>query len=538
MATMTGGEAVVRQLIAEGVEVVFGLPGVHAMQIYDALYHHREIRHIGVRHEQAAAYMSDGYARTTGLAGVCLTTTGPGAANTTAAMAEAYASSSPVLNITTQIESNLVDRGKGALHEGKDQLALFKAVTGWNRRVEKAADIADCIHLAMKKMCCERPRPIQVEIPADLLGEATDAPLCGKKDKERACGDAVLIKEAAKRLLDSRLPVIWAGGGVITSGATPELLRLAETLEAPVMTTYMGKGAIPEDHPLSLGNWGMGSDVREMLQDLLQKSDVILAVGTRFSALSTGEWSLRLPGQLIQVDIDETEVGKNYPAEIGIIGDAKRILGQILQYPNLGKEESRPSPAPDIKALKGLVYEIMAATRIREMEIIDTLRMMLDRDAILVNDMTLISYAASRHFPVYEPRTFLYPSGFGTLGFAFPAALGAKVARPRRQVVAVCGDGGFMFGCQELATAVQFGLNLPVIIFNDGGYGTLKAFQDLAFSGRRVAVDLINPDFVKFAESFGAGGVRVESLKELKPALEKALAADRPTLIDFFQWMQ
>lgn len=245
MTRMTGAQALVRSLATEGIEIVFGLPGVHAMPIYDALYDHREIHYIGVRHEQAAAYMADGYARSTGQVGVCLTTTGPGAANTVSAMAEAHSSSSPVLQICTQIHSSIVDKGKGALHETKDQLGLFRAVTGWNKRIESVEDIPGSVHLALMKMVTERPRPVQLEIPVDLLSLEANVEFPHAQHYQRQAGDEALGRDAAEWLRASQTPVIWAGGGVIASQATTELLELAELLQAPVLTTFMGKGRHP-----------------------------------------------------------------------------------------------------------------------------------------------------------------------------------------------------------------------------------------------------------------------------------------------------
>jgi len=532
MGKMTGAQALVHSLAAEGVEVVFGLPGVHAMPIYDALYDHREIRYIGVRHEQAAAYMADGYARSTGQVGVCLTTTGPGAANTMTAMAEAYSSSSPVLQICTQIHSSLIDKGKGALHETKDQPGMFRTVTGWNKRVESVEDIPHSIRLALTRMRTERPRPVQLEIPADYLTLEAEVELLQAQEYERPAGDRTSVHEAAKWLSAAQTPVIWAGGGVIASDASAELLELAELLQAPVLTTFMGKGAIPEDHPLSLGNRATGSDTRDMLQEFLDGCDLMLALGSRFSALSTGEWSLRLPERLIQVDIDPTGTGKNYPASLSITGDIKKILQGIQAQLKETGTAGRPSRTEEVAALRDIAHEIVAATQGGRLQLVEAIRDTLPRDAILVNDMTIVSYTTSRHFRVYQPRTFIYPSGFGTMGFGFPTALGAKVAWPQREVVAICGDGGFMVAGQELATAVQHQINLPVLIFNDRGYGVLRETQDIEFSGRRIGVDLLTPDFVKLAEAFGATGERIEQLDELGPALKNALQAQKPALIE------
>jgi acetolactate synthase-1/2/3 large subunit len=385
----------------------------------------------------------------------------------------------------------------------------------------------------MKRMMTGRPRPAVLEVPTDVLAAETDVAMLAPESYERPRGDPSKIKEAARLLKESAAPLIWAGGGVIASGATPELVKLAEALQAPVLTTYMGKGAMPEDHPLSLGNWCREPEAREMLQGFLAGRDLALAVGTRFSAMSTAEWTLALPSRLIQVDIDEAELGKNYPMELGIAGDAKAVLGQVLEHLSQRATPPHPSPAEEIASLRAVVRELVLASRAEEIAILQALREALARDAILVNDMAVMSYLASRHFEAYMPRTFLYPLGNGTLGFSFPAALGAKVAHPERQVVSICGDGGFMLSCQELATAVQHGIKLPVVVFNDGGYGVLRETQDAEFGGRRIGVDLVNPDFVKLAESFGAYGLRVESPQGLKAALGLALKADRPTLIEY-----
>jgi len=529
---MTGAQALVASLAAEGVEVIFGLPGVHAMSIYDALYEHSQIRYIGVRHEQAAAYMADGYARSTGRVGVCLTTTGPGAANTMSAMGEAYSSSSPVLEICTQIRSSLLEKGKGVLHETRDQLGMFRTVTGWNKRVESAEDIPSTVRQAMTKMRNSRPRPVQIEIPVDVLTVGADVEIAQSRKNQKPTADETKVKEAVAALASSRTPVIWAGGGVVTADASDELLELAELIQAPVLTTFKGKGVIPGDHPLSLGNWASAGEGRDLLQGLLDGSDLLLAAGTRFSGQSTGEWSLRFPQRLFHIDIDPEEIGKNYPVSLAIVGDAGQVLQELLARLKESSVGEKTSRIDEVAVLRDTVREIVMATQGARLQVLDTLRSTLPRDAVAVCDMTMVAYVASRHFRVYQPRTFLYPGGFGSLGFAFPAALGAKVAWPEREVVAICGDGGFIMGCQELATAVQHGINLPVLVFNDAGYSVLRMTQDVQFSGRRIGVDLHTPNFVKLAGAFGAGGVRITRLEDLGPALKKALTADQPTIIE------
>ncbi|MBI4216286.1 MAG: thiamine pyrophosphate-binding protein [Chloroflexi bacterium] len=532
MAKLSGGQVVVKALEREGVRVVFGLPGVHNLPIVDALGQQETIRYVGVRHEQAAAYMADGYARASGRVGVCVTTTGPGAANTLAALGEAYTASSPVLQLTTQIPLPLLGKGKGFLHETKDQLGMFWTVAGWVKRAETFQEIATAIHEAMVWLRGGRPRPAVLEIPTDILYQQGVVEFLPRARHRRRPGEPGAVAKAAKLLAGAKRPLIWAGGGAASSRAGPELARLAEVLQAPVMTTYMGKGALPEDHPLSLGYaWSWG-EVREVTEELLRGADLLLAVGTRFSALTTGEWSLPLPANLIHIDIDPGEIGKNYPAALGVVGDAKAVLGQIVGELEREGLPPRPSRLKEMEELREIFYAIVSATRSHQLEIVDELRLALKRDAILVNDMTIAAYTSSRHFPVYGPRCFLYPYSFGTLGFGFPAALGAKVAQPRRQVVALCGDGGFMFNLAELATAAQHHIKVVALVVNDRGYGVLRGYQDHDFAGRHFGTELVNPDFVQLARAFGVRAERVAEVAGVRAAVLRALARPGPSLIE------
>jgi thiamine pyrophosphate-dependent acetolactate synthase large subunit-like protein len=529
MPEVTGGEVVVRTLQAYGVDIVFGLPGVHALAIYDALFAHRELRHVAVRHEQAAAYMADGYARVTGRPGICITTTGPGAANTATAMGTSYFDSVPVLNVMSQIPSDLVDRDKGALHEPKDQLGLFRAITKWNARASGIENIPSVLQQAFRTMLVERPRPTQVEICTDHLAGKVDSEavpwVTPTESLPRRAAELALVEEAAHALTHAEAPIIWAGGGVNRAGAWEELARLAEALQAPVVTTIQGLGAIPHDHPLSLGY----RPYDRTLTPLLERSDLLLAVGTRFAAGQTANWNLKLPPRLIHVDIDEREIGKSYPATLGLIGDARLVLGQLLEA--LGSHRSANCWAGDVAALRSEAAANLRAAGPREMAVLEDIRQTVDRDAILVWDQTKPAYWAARAFPVYEPRTFLYP-GYGTLGYGFPTSLGAKVGMPDRQVVCVTGDGGFQYALPELATAAQFGINLTVLLFNDGGYGVLKDLQDINFQSHYYAVDLLNPDFGRLIEAYGLRHTGLSEPDGLGHALRRALESDRATVVE------
>lgn len=530
MPEVHGGEIVVRTLKTLGVDTLFGLPGIHALAIYDALLHHPEVRHIMVRHEQTAAYAADGYARVSGRPGVCITTTGPGAANSAAAMGTAYADSVPLLNVMSNIPAALLDKQKGYLHEAKDQMAMFAALTAWNGRVVRPQDIPAAIGRAFEVMLGGRPRPTAIEVATDALTQRVEVEsvpwLTEAPRRQPPAPDAAAVQNAADLLARAERPFIWAGGGVNRSGAWDELRRLAERLGAPVATTIQGSGAIPADHPLATAY----RPFERPLTDLVAQADVLLAVGTRFTHSQTGGWRMVLPSHLIHVTIDPEDVGKNYPAEVAVIGDARRSLAAILAALPGSAGEGRACWA-DL----GPVREAIAAqNRDRgraEAAVMDVLRSVPARDAVFVLDQTKPAYWMARAFPVYEPRTFIYP-GYGTLGFAFPTAFGVKAALPDRQVICICGDGGFQFALPELATAVQFGINFPVVMFNDNQYGVLGDLQDMMFEGRRYSIDLVNPDFQRLVQSYGLRYARAEGPDELATALDAALHADRMTLVE------
>ncbi|MDO8670514.1 MAG: thiamine pyrophosphate-binding protein, partial [Dehalococcoidia bacterium] len=529
MAEITGGEALIRALKAEGVEVVFGLPGVHALPIYDALYHHPEIRHIAVRHEQAAAFMADGYSRTTGKPGVCITTTGPGAANTTAAMGTAYNDSIPILNIMTQVETYLVDKGKGAVHETKDQLGMFRACTRWNRRVDTNEDVPYAIHEAFRQMLSGHPGPTAIEFCTDILAKPVDVEQYRFEEvtHPRQKANDLRVRQAVEMLSKAKSPVLWVGDGAAASGASEQVRRLAELLKAPVLTSLRGNGIIPEDHPLYVGSRPNEPLVRSLLAD----ADLMLAIGSSFGWRSTFNWRVKLPQPLIQIDIDEREIGKNYPAAIGLVGDARATLEQILE--GLGDYRS-DGPSPEDRVTEIIKQSDVWARKQNPLmaRMMRELREVLPKNAIVVCDATKPANWVHRCFPLYEPRSCHRPVGYSTLGYGFPAALGAKVAAPDRKVVAICGDGGFQYCNQELATALQYGIDVTVLVFNDKRWGTLRDLQDSGYGGRRFEVELLNPDFVKLAEAYGAVGLRVTDAKNYKSVLEQALSNNKVTVVD------
>ena len=356
---MTGGEAVVRSLEAHGVDTVFGIPGTHNLGIYDALREMGNIRHILARHEQGAAFMADGYARASGEVGVCLSTTGPAALNTLASLGTAYSDSSPVLCIASQIPAEGIGLGKGYLHECEDQLGSFAPVTKWRARADTVASIPDVMREAFAQMQSGRPRPVAVEIPCDTLDESDDIAIPAPAAVDRLAPDPEQVERAARLLRAARRPVIWAGGGVIGSGAGTELQALAERLQAPVFTTVLGKGAVADDHPLAAGATILHPYARAFLAEF----DVMLAVGTRFTEEESDRWGLRLPESLIHIEIDPEEIDRNYPATVGVLGDARAALKLINAQL---QEERKPDNAAGF-ALSGRHRRSLSEAQIAEL---------------------------------------------------------------------------------------------------------------------------------------------------------------------------
>lgn len=522
----TGGEWVVEALRAEGVRHVFGLPGVHNLAIYDALIRQRDIAHILSRHEQGAGFMADGYARASGRPGVVVVTTGPGATNVLTPLVESFASSQPILVLMSDIPAALIGKGLGALHEVPNQIDCFKPLSRWAETIYDAQEIPAAVERAFRHFRTARPGPIALSLPTDLLVAKTE----GRRESFRGgppdC-DPRLIDEAAGLLREAKRPLIVAGGGVISAGASAELAALAHRLGAPVITSVMGRGSIPETDPLWLG---VLPNYRST-QAALEAADVVLSAGCRFAHRSTKGLLLKLdfkPAQaLIHLDIDPAVIGLMHRARVGIVGDARNGLRGLVAA--LGTSVAAAEwDAAWIRSQREIRWPRYTEAVDR---LIKTLREALEPGAIVVNDQTGLNYWMEWHFPVLEPRTFLYPIGSATLGYGVPAAIGAKVAHPDRQALAVLGDGGFMFSVNELATAVKYGLGIVFLVLNDQRYGAIKYLQEGIF-GKYGEVDLANPDFPAMARAFGAEGFRVDSLNDLPKALARALAHAGPTLLE------
>ncbi|MBI2162505.1 MAG: thiamine pyrophosphate-binding protein [Candidatus Rokubacteria bacterium] len=488
MASHTGGEWVVEALRAEGVRHVFGIPGVHNLTIYDALLRQSAITHVLARHEAGAAFMADGYARASGEPGVVVVTTGPGATNTLTPLVESYAGSMPVLVVMSDIASHLVGRELGALHEVVNQIECFRPVTRWAEAVTEAAAIPTTLHGAFDLLRTGRPGPIAISIPNDFLTARVEGP---------------------------------------AAGAEAELRAVARRLDAPVLTTVMGRGAISERDAL----WHAVLPNRRASDAVLKAADVVLAVGCRFAHRSTQGLLLNLsfdPGQtLVHLDLDPRVIGALFKPQLAIVGDAKDGLARLLA--DLGP--GRAASAWDHRWREGLRGAANSRYTAETARLVETLRAALPDDAIVVNDQTGINYWMEWRFPVLAPRTFLYPVGSATLGYGVPAAIGAKIARPERPVLCVVGDGGFLYSVNELATAVKYRLSVVFLVMNDNRYGAIKWLQETLFEGRWGEADLANPDFPALAKAFGARGERV-TVDALPDAIVRALVADGPTVLE------
>lgn len=521
--SMTGGQALVASLIANGVDTLFALPGVQLDGAFDALYEaQNQIRVIHPRHEQAAAYMADGYARTTGAVGACMVVPGPGLLNATAALSTAYACNSPVLCVTGQIQSDLIEFGRGLLHEIPNQLGMIRSVTKSAERAVTPPEIPGLVRRAFAEVRSGRQRPVEIEVPPDTLFATSDVDLLTPAAApERFPGDPEALDAASRLLAKSSKPLIWSGSGVLGSGAWDELRGLAELLQAPVVMTANGKGALSDRDPLAQ-NIVAGVE-------LIKDADVIFAVGTRFVDPVTAKWAIGPGRTVIQMDIDPEEIGRNYPVTVAIEADAKAGLAALADLiEEIGP--NRTNRTDELVALKRDVAARALATGPQAAYAM-AIREALPDDGIVFSEMTQVGYWANFAFPVYEPRTYLTPGYQGTLGYGFPTSLGAKVAFPDRPVVSINGDGGFGFCLNELSTMARHAIAAIAIVFTDDAFGNVKRIQHEQFGGRTIASDLLNPDFLKLADAFGVSGRKADSPGQLRTAIEASIRADEPTLI-------
>ncbi|MFD7953591.1 thiamine pyrophosphate-binding protein [Streptomyces ardesiacus] len=524
-AGRTGGDLVVESLAALGATTVFGLPGQHALALFDAL-RRSGLRHVGLRVENNAGFAADAYGRVTGEAAPLLLSTGPGALTALAALQEARAASAPVLAIGSQVPAAGLGGGRhGYLHELPDQAASFRGVVKSVHTARTPSQIPSAIAEAWTSALTVPHGPVWVEIPQDVLEAETSLPVVtgGDTFPEELPPRPELTAVAADLLTRAERPAVIAGGGVVRADASKKLRQLAERLQAPVVTTFGGKGAFPWTHPLSLQSWLEDRHTTDFLED----ADVLLVVGSGLGELSSNYHTFAPRGRVIQIEADLGKLESNHPA-LGIHADARLALQALLET----VEEPRTDPtAPE--RVRGVLDKVRARIAAQELtleqDVLAAVRAALPRNAPSFWDMTVLAYWAWSAFDAQAPGTMHSAQGAGGLGYAFPAALGAAVADPTHPVLAVSGDGGALYSVAELATARQYGLNVTWLIVDDGGYGILRAYMTDAF-GEPTATDLPGPDFAALAESFGVPGVRT-SPETLETDLAKALATPGPSVV-------
>ena len=530
MTVMSGGEALVASLVREGVEVVFGIPGIHMSGIVAALRDEPSIRLITTRHEQGATHMADGYARVSGKPGVVLLVPGAGLYNAASAFATAYARSSPILAIVGQIPRAQIGKGIGAVHEVLDQAEVVRPVTKWRRHVLRPREAPDAVTEAFRQMRTGRPRPVLIEMSPETGVEREDVVLREPAPVSHIVPSADDLRRAVRVMMDSRLPIIYAGGGVAQSNAEDALVRLAEATNIPVVTSSGGKGTIPDDHPFSYGScFGPRAEMDEMNQiyEVLASADVVIGIGARFSMGNpAGETST-----LININIDDSELTRVQSNTIPLHGDAGATIEALLPLLAEAGAADRPSPEEAVEVTKRLIAYYDIRDTEPQYPIMEMMWNTLPEETVIAWDVTQFGYYARSHYRVNRPKTYI-DSGYSfNLGYAFPTAMGIKVARPDAPVLCVSGDGGFMFNATELATAVQYGINIVTVVFRDDSYGNVARDLDNYFGGA-YGTELKNPDIVKFAESFGAVGIRAESPEDLETLLPEALSRNAPVVID------
>jgi len=526
---LKGSKAALALLERQGVNVMFGLPGGTTIPLYDDLLD-SNIRHVLVRHEQCAAHMADGYARATGKIGVCTSTSGPGVTNLMTGVATAYVDSSPMLVLTGQVATPLI--GNDAFQEA-DSFSLMMPITKHNYRVLDPKDIPEAITRGVAIATTGRKGPVHVDLPVDVMRQEVPEDMMRREfNVAPPAEDYSGLKEAVMMLRTAERPLILVGGGVIWSNATQEVLKISQMLMAPIVTTIMGKGAVPEDHPLCLGVIGMHG--RECARTAFAECDLVLAVGTRFSDRSAGNQNvLGDDTRIIHVDIDSGELSKASNSLVKIVGDAKKALRMIIEGLTSPKGESEWS-----KRVRSYIKNCdcnidLPGNPIKPQKVIHDLMTVLADNAFITTEVGQNQMWAAHFLKVRHPRQFITSGGFGTMGFGFPAALGVKVAFPDRQVVDVAGDGSIQMVFQEFATAVSEDLPVMVCLMNNGWLGMVRQWQKLFWNRRFSGTELNkNPDFVKLAQAFGADGVRVENPSELRPALLAGLKSDVPFIVD------
>jgi acetolactate synthase-1/2/3 large subunit len=515
--TKTGGELLTEQLMAEGVQTVFGVPGIQLDYAVDGLAQHQDkIDFVSARHEQGAAYMADGYARVADRPGVCMVVPGPGLLNAGAALSTAYAANSRMVCITGQIPSHTIGQGLGMLHEIRGQSELLASLTKWSGIARTPDQIPGIVREAFHQVSSGRPRPVGIEVPPDVLKAVTTASTVASAAGEPTEPDTAEIRRAAELLRAAVRPVIYVGGGVRDAAASRALQELAEALGAPVVMSRNGKGALSDRHPLALN--------RLAGMRVIQDADVVLAVGTRFVTMEGKPVVYRGKHRLIAVNADPADTAGPRDFDVTVIADARLGLEALTAELPGGR------PMPDLEAVRAWEQEQLVQIS-PQLGWLGAIRQALPDDGVLVEELTQVGYAARLAYPVYEPGTYVTPGYQGTLGYGFPTGLGVKVGKPGSPVVSINGDGGFGWSLQELSTAAKYGIGLITVVFNNGAFGNVQRIQQETF-GRNIGVDLTNPQYRALADAFGVESETVETPDALGSAIRNAAGANVPLLLE------
>ena len=521
---MTCGEALMHLLRDYGVNTVFGIPGEHTLELYRGI-ESSGVRHVLTRHEQGAGFMADGYGRVTGRPGVCTLITGPGVTNCATPLAQAYADSVPMLLVSSANRSESLGKGWGCLHELSDQSAVTAPLTAFSAMVRVPEDIPELVAQAFTVFHSRRPRPVHISIPIDLLGLGVEGGWTARVPPQRPVAPPDAIESAAALLNEAERPVFLVGGGAQDAGDC--VRRLCEHLDAAVISSNAGKGVVPESHPLSLG----GGLITKAVRDFLETADVVLSIGCEISETDSFEDYLTINARLIRIDLDPSKFNDIYPATLAVQGDAGPSVEAILKRCERGGAATKRGTAESVAAVRARQAADLGAVERQHGKLLLALRSVLPPDTIMMGDIAQLVYTGSALMPTDLPRTWFYPAGLGTLGCALPGAIGAKIALPERPVVALVGDGGLLFTIQELATAVEEGLAIPIILWNNDSLAMIR--DGMIERGiPEIGVNPRNPDFVKVAEGFGCRAARPDSPASFASAVGEALQAPVPTLIE------
>jgi acetolactate synthase-1/2/3 large subunit len=517
---MTGGEILIESLKAQGIRCIVGMPGNQNIHIYDPLLRVPGIAHYLIRNEQSATLVANGYARASGQVGCALTVPGPGSTNAATGLGDALTDSVPVLLITGGTEVAYDGRDRSKCFHGLDQATFFSSIARFFARPQSIAEIPAAVTGAFQALRAARPGPAVIELPSDIAAAEGQAAIPAMIAGEHPVPDDDALVEAAQILRSCKRPILLAGNNVIAADATAELRAVAEALHIPVILTRLGNGAFADGHALCMGH------CRGKLGDaLLQEADGLLSIGCRFTQIDTSNWTLSLPTPHVQFDPDPAEIGREFPVDLGVVGDLKQSLARFAEI----LRATNP-PQNQWGDLPGRYRQEIAAAR-RPLPIMAAMRQLLPAEAIFSVDVTSVAYRAFDEFPVYRPRTFLYPCHNVTLGFGVPAAIGAKLAHPERPVVAFCGDGGFQMTACELATAAEHNIAVVWVVINDGSLSAIRGAQAKTFDGRVIDTDMQTPHLADLACAMGVRGLRLEP-DQFPAAFAAAVASQTPTVIE------